>query len=93
MLKFKLGCYIAEAQGLPRAAEPASPRGLAGPSGRGLRRGAPTLCALSAVPAKVSSVESSTLRPQKGRLGAETSARQQGTQQALTTVGRPIYHR
>src|SRR6185437_11789172 len=54
---------------------------------------APTLCALLAVPAKISSAESSAPRSQQRGLGAEASTRQQGPPQALTTVGRPIHHR
>ena len=58
-----------------------------------MRCGAPSLCTLSAIPAKVSSAESSAPRPQQRGLGAEASTRQQGPPQALSTVGRLIHHR
>ena len=85
------GIRVAEAQGIPRAAEPASPRRLAGSSGRGSRRGAPTLCALLAVFAKISSAESLAPRSQQRGLGAEVSTGQQRTSQARTAVGGPIH--
>ena len=87
------GVRVTEAQDLSRKAELTSPRELTGSSGRGSRRGAPTLCALVAVPAKISSAGSSTPRPQQGRFGAEASTRQQGTPQALTAMGRPRHRR
>ena len=55
--------------------------------------GAPALSTLSAIPAKISSVESSTPRPQQGGSGAEASTGQQGAPQALTAMGRPIHRR
>src|SRR6185503_15798018 len=55
MLPHGPGVWVTEAQGLSRAADPASLRGLAGSSGRDSRRGAPTLHVLSAIPAKISS--------------------------------------
>ena len=73
--------------------KPASPRRLAGPSGRGSRRGAPPLCALPAVLTKVSSAEGPAPRPQRRGLGAEASTGQQGPPQALTTMGRTVHNR
>ena len=86
-------CDIAKAQGIPRAAEPASSRRLAESSGRGSRRGTPTLYALPAVFTKISSAEGPTPRPQQRGLGAEASTGQQGPPQALTSMGRTVHNR
>ena len=88
-----LGVRVAKTQGIPRAAKPASSLRLAGPSGRGSRRGAPPLCALPAVLTKVSSAEGPAPRPQRRGLGAEAPTGQQGPPQALTSMGRTVHNR
>src|SRR6185503_17659714 len=88
----RLGIRIGKAQGIPRATKPASSRRLAGPSGRGSRRGTPALRALPAVPTKVSSAEGPAPRPQRRGLGAEALTGQQGPPQALTSMGRTVHN-
>src|SRR6185295_17822392 len=89
----RLGIRIAKAHGISRTTKPASSRRLAGPSGRGSRHGAPPLCTLPAVLAKVSSAEGPAPRPQRRGLGANASTGQQGPPQALTSMGRTIHNR
>jgi len=88
-----LGVRVLEAQGLPRGTKPASSRRLAGPCGRGSRRGDPALSKIPAIPSTISSTEGSTSRPRQGRSGAEAVTRQPGSTQALAAVGRAVHHR
>ena len=88
-----LGVWVAEAQGISRAAEPASLQGLTRSGGRGSRCGAPTLSTVPAVPMMISSIVGLTPSPQQRKSGAEASARQPRTPQAHPTLRSSVHRR
>jgi hypothetical protein len=92
-LTHRLRIRFLEDKGVRRPKQPAQPRRLTGPTGRGSGRSLTTLGTVSAVSATLPRPRGSVPRPPGGGLGASATTRRPRAPQAHASLGRAVHHR